>query len=312
MTLRCTMSCTPLLLIAPAAMIRTAAFDRANALAKAMQLPLHIVAFDYLQALAVAGLFAPEQIGQAREGYLQTHSLWLEKQAQLARQQGIHATSEVIWVQHPYEEILKFVNETQLALIIKDAQEESVLKRIFFTPLDWQLLRDCPAPVHLVTNNLNPLPRKVLAIVDLLRSEEQDIVFNDQIIDAGAKLAEQCDARLEVVHVFDWTAVYAKDMGYGALPLATGIYDTLGVVQQEAFAALCERHGVPVECRHFIEGAPLMSICAFAMDHLTDVIVMGTVQHKGLKKRLGSTAEQLLHQAPCSVLAIKPGRVVPS
>jgi universal stress protein E len=86
----------------------------------------------------------------------------------------------------------------------------------------------------------------------------------------------------------------------------------LGVVQQEAFAALCERHGVPVECRHFIEGAPLMSICAFAMDHLTDVIVMGTVQHKGLKKRLGSTAEQLLHQAPCSVLAIKPGRVVPS
>lgn len=68
MTLRCTMSCPPLLLIAPAAMIRTAAFDRANALAKAMQLPLHIVAFDYLQALAVAGLFAPEQIGQARKG----------------------------------------------------------------------------------------------------------------------------------------------------------------------------------------------------------------------------------------------------
>lgn len=301
-----------LLLIAPAAMIRTAAFDRANAFAKAMQLPLHIVAFDYLQALAVAGLFAPEQINQARDGYLQTRGQWLEKQAEQARQQGIHATSEVIWIKHPYEEILQFVNETQLALIIKDAEEESVLKRIFFTPLDWQLLRNCPAPVHLVTNSLNPLPRNVLAIVDLLRSEEQDIVFNDQIVDAAVKLADQCDARLELVHVYDWTAVYAQDMGYGALPLATGIYEALGVAQREAFAALCERHGVPVECRHFIEGMPLMNICEFATDHHTDVIVMGTVQHRGLKKLLGTTAEQLLHQAPCSVLAVKPGRVLQS
>jgi universal stress protein E len=37
---------------------------------------------------------------------------------------------------------------------------------------------------------------------------------------------------------------------------------------------------------------------------------MGTVQHKGLKKLLGSTAEQLLHRAPCSVLAIKPDKTL--
>ncbi|MGC6369870.1 universal stress protein [Pseudomonas sp. K2I15] len=301
-----------LLLIAPPAMTRTPSFDRANALAKAMQLPLHIVAFDYVQALAVAGLFAPEQISLAREGYLQTHRRWLEKQVELASKHGVNATCEVVWVQHPYEEILHFVNEMQLALIIKDAEEESVLKRIFFTPLDWQLLRNCPAPVHLVTNALNPQPRNVLAIVDLLRSEEQDMVFNDQIIDAAVKLAEQCDARLELVHVYDWTSVYAQDMGYGALPLATGIYEALGVAQHEAFAAMSERHGVPPECRHFIEGVPLMSICEFATLHHTDVIVMGTVQHKGVKKLLGTTAEQLLHQAPCSVLAIKPEKVLQS
>lgn len=35
-----------LLLIAPQAMTRTPAFDRAAALALAMQMPLHIVAFD--------------------------------------------------------------------------------------------------------------------------------------------------------------------------------------------------------------------------------------------------------------------------
>jgi len=72
-----------LLLIAPPTMSHTPAFERAAALAVAMQLPLHIVAFDYLQALAVAGLFAPEQIRLARDGYLRTHRQWLAEQGKL-------------------------------------------------------------------------------------------------------------------------------------------------------------------------------------------------------------------------------------
>jgi universal stress protein E len=84
----------------------------------------------------------------------------------------------------------------------------------------------------------------------------------------------------------------------------------LGTAQHEVFAAIAERHGVPLERRHFREGAPVASICAFATEHGIDVIVMGTVQHKGLSKLLGTTAEQLLHRAPCSVLAIKPGRML--
>ena len=86
----------------------------------------------------------------------------------------------------------------------------------------------------------------------------------------------------------------------------------LGKAQHEAFSAIAERHGVPPQCRHFIEGAPVPSICAFVGEHDTDVIVMGTVQHKGLSKLLGTTAEQLLHRAPCSVLAIKPGKMLQS
>ncbi|RON09925.1 hypothetical protein BK659_08410 [Pseudomonas brassicacearum] len=54
------------------------------------------------------------------------------------------------------------------------------------------------------------------------------------------------------------------------------------------------------------------TFCEFSTNHLTDIIVMGTVQHRGLNKRLGSTAEHLLHQAPCSVLAIKPGELLQS
>jgi universal stress protein E len=90
---------------------------------------------------------------------LRTHRQWLAEQGKLLERHGIQVTSEVVWVQHPYEEVLQFVNEMPLALIIKDAQQESALKRVFYTPLDWQLLRDCPVPVHLVTDDVHPRPR---------------------------------------------------------------------------------------------------------------------------------------------------------
>nr|WP_281460126.1 universal stress protein [Pseudomonas sp. P13] len=295
-----------LLLLAPDAMTRSPAFDRATELALALDLPLHIVAIDYLEVLSVAGLFAPEQVKKARDGYLETHRHWLWQQAELARRHGVEATSEVVWGKDAYQALQQYVKEMPLALIIKDAEPEPAMKRIFFTPMDWRLLRDCPVPVHLVTDARHPRPRQVLAIVDVLRSEEQDLVFNDRIVDAAVKLADQCNAQVELLHAFDWTAVYAADMGVGALPLATGLYEALGQAQHEVFESLAERHGVPPQQRHFIEGAPLSSICTFATDHQCDVIVMGTTQHRGLDKHLGSTAEQVLQRAPCSIWAIKP------
>ena len=295
-----------LLLLASPTMVHTPAFERARALALAADLPLHIVEFAYVSTLTVAGLFAPEQMKQARGNYLNTHRQWLEQLAEQTRKQGIEVTCEVVLVKHPYEEILRYVNEMSLALIIKDAEKESVLKRSFFTPLDWQLLRDCPVPVHLVTEARNPWPRRVLAIVDVLRGEDQDLVLNDQIIDAAVKLAEQCKAKLDLLHVYDWSIIYMSDLGLDEVSSAAGHYKALGNAQREVFSALAERHGVPAEHRHFVEGIPLRAICTFAAQDLTDVIVMGTVQHRGLDKYLGSTAEHLLHRAPCSVLAIKP------
>jgi len=92
-----------LLLIAPLAMTHTPAFDRAAALARVMQLPVHIVALDYSQALAVAGLFVPEQFAGPHDGYLQAHRQWLADQAALMSKHGVEVTSEVVWVQHPFE-----------------------------------------------------------------------------------------------------------------------------------------------------------------------------------------------------------------
>lgn len=303
------MSQTPrLLLIAPQQMQRSAAFERTTELAKVLQLPVHIVALDHLQPLTLVELFESRQAEQLQAAYLELHRQWLESQAQLMREQGVQVTCEARWVKHPYQEIQQFAREMPVALIIKDAHAEPAMRRIFYTPLDWRLLRDCALAVHLVTEARHPRPRRVLAIIDVLRSEDQDLQFNDEIVEAALKLAQQCDAELDLLHVYDWVAVYAKDTGAGALSLASGMYEALGEAQRDVYRAVAERHGVPPQRSHFIEGMPLQQICRFAEEHQSDVIVMGTTQHRGLHKRLGSTAEHLLLQAPCSIWAVKPPR----
>jgi nucleotide-binding universal stress UspA family protein len=56
-------------------------------------------------------------------------------------------------------------------------------------------------------------------------------------------------------------------------------------------------------------GNPATEIVRFAADTLTDVIVMGTHGRTGLERDLlGSTAEQVMREAPCSVLVVKMQR----
>lgn len=137
-----------LLLIAPTEMVRTPAFDRARALACATGAMLHIVAFDYVQALAAAGLFDHDAMAQAREGYLQVHRQWLEQQARFQRREGVQVSTEVVWARPTLAHLLEYVNDFHADTVIKDTHRVSALDRAFHRPLDWQLLRDCPAPLH--------------------------------------------------------------------------------------------------------------------------------------------------------------------
>lgn len=295
-----------LLLVAPPLMQRTPAFERAAALARAKGAALHIAAFDYVEALATAGLFEQKALEKARDGYLQRHHLWLEEEAAAQRSKGLTVTTEVVWVQRPYEEILRHVKEMPADMLIKDVQQEPALKRAFVTPLDWQLLRDCPVPLHLVTEARQPLPRKIVAAVDPFRPEEQIQDLNDQIILSARELAAHCDAELHLLHAYDLSALYAAAMGMGTQPLSAGFSEALRDSQEQAFTWLADRHGVPHECRHFLMGSPILVLTEFAASSQADVIVMGSVHRRGLNKLLGSTAEHILYQLPCSLLAIKP------
>jgi nucleotide-binding universal stress UspA family protein len=68
---------------------------------------------------------------------------------------------------------------------------------------------------------------------------------------------------------------------------------------------------IPV--RHvFLEGDPAAEIVRFAGDAGIDLIVMGTHGRTGLERLLmGSVAEKVMREAPCSVLVVKLPKGIP-
>lgn len=295
-----------ILLIAPGEMTLTPAFERAYALACATGAFLHIVAFDYVPALAVAGLLDHEAMAQAREGYLQVHRQWLEQQARFKRCIGMQVTTEVVWARSSLTHVLEYVNDFHPDLVIKDTHYVPALDRAFHRPLDWHLLRACPAHLHLVTSAAHPKPLKILAAIDLSHLEELTQGLNDRILDVASTLAASSGAVLHVLNVSHWSVMSDAPLSVPIDSLDGSLRDAIEDAQQEAFEALAERYCIKETCRHSLTGIPHKVIVLFAQQNAFDVVVLGTVYHYGKDPFIGSTAERVLNRAPCSLMIVKP------
>ena len=73
----------------------------------------------------------------------------------------------------------------------------------------------------------------------------------------------------------------------------------------EWLADLVERYGIDSSAVHVIVGTPAAEVRQLAEKIGADLIVLGTHGRHGLGLMLGSTANAVLHGAPCDVLAVK-------
>jgi universal stress protein E len=297
----------PILLIASSKMQRTPAFELAVALAKASGAELRILAVDFIRSLEVLGLFDHDTLTTLRESYLQSHRRWLEQQVRFERDLGLNCSVHVLWAERFLEEISDYVKTVQPSMLIKDVHHEPGFKRVFATPLDWHLLRECACPVQFVTQTRHALPQKVVAAVNLYRTRDADLRLNDRIIALARELAGQWGAKVHVLYAYDWSAIYASGFTMlGAMPIETGFVEALLDAHEEAFTSLCDRFAIEEHRRHFLTGVPEPTISAFARENDVDLLVMGTLPRHHLDKMVGNTAELLLAHAPCSVLIVKP------
>jgi nucleotide-binding universal stress UspA family protein len=221
-------------------------------------------------------------------------------------------------------EVLRNVHD----LVIKAPEDPDWIDRLFGSD-DMHLLRKCPCPVWLVKHS-RPTPcRRVLAAVDVDADHPSPELavrhaLNVKILELAVSLALADFAELHVAHA--WTAVGESALRGALLRHPDSEVDTyVERVRQQHERDLDDllrevtdtRSGDAVRYlspqRHLVKGAPQKEIPQLASNLEVDVVVMGTVARTGVPGFIiGNTAEAILEQLDCSVLAVKPeGFVTP-
>ncbi|TXH05888.1 MAG: universal stress protein [Nevskiaceae bacterium] len=298
---------TRILLLADPSLQRTPALDAAARMAKAAGARLHINVFDASDTIAAMKWMQPDLAQPAMDAYTEVRRAWAVTEAQVLQAQGIDAVGDAAWARPAIDEMLEQIGELKPDLVIKDVHHEPALRRIFLTPLDWQLLRQCPAQLLLVNSAAAVPPRRVLAAIDPVRGGPGGHDFNRKIVQDALGFAIQCDAELHLVTAFDAAVLTGFGAAEAGAVVTTELFETLRDSHRQVFDEVADAYGVPAGRRHFLYGPPAAAIAEFAGQHHTDVIAVGASSRHGVERfLLGSTAESLCENAPCNLLAIKP------
>ncbi len=222
----------------------------------------------------------------------------------------------------PFLEIIREVLRNDHDLVIKTAESGGLLDRVFGSD-DMHLLRKCPCPVLLVKPESSKTYQRILAAVDVddtFSTEELNTrhQLNSQILELANSLTLSESAELHIVHA--WVAIgESKLQGTRAgIPMEEIIAYTedinqqheqnLSILMDEMINNLGQGSLKYIKLqKHLLKGPPRKVIPALCKDIKADLVVMGTVARTGISGFfMGNTAETILNQLDCSVLAVKP------
>ncbi len=202
-------------------------------------------------------------------------------------------------------------------LLVKSAENPSWTERLFGSE-DMHLLRKCPCPVWLMRPDEEVSYRTVLAAIDVDPDVSDDAQeLNDNILELASALAVADFAALHVLHVWDspeagFVRLWADDPASAERSVLSGASTRHREAAERQLGRLAQslgseayRHLAPK--LHVIHGNPRDTIPAQAAQLGAQLVVMGTVARKGVAGVLiGNTAEDVLDQLRCAVLALKP------
>ena len=223
----------------------------------------------------------------------------------------------------PFLKIVHEVLQNGRDLVVKMSEDPDWLDRLFGSN-DMHLLRKCPCPVWLIKSHEAKAYKRILAAVDVDDDHLPDYLnaqesLNRQILEMASSMALADFADLHIVHV--WDAVdedlfsafsmehvnedkinrYVEDIRRrNTVNLNSLINDVASAGMGGALKYL-KPH------KHILRGSARKEIPLLAKSINADLIVMGTVARTGISGFfIGNTAETILNQIDCSVLAIKP------
>jgi universal stress protein A len=125
----------------------------------------------------------------------------------------------------------------------------------------------------------------------------------DDVINKGLALAEAFEARISLVHVVEFAQVDLSNEL--VMPQELELDQELLALAEKRMQELVDKYSLQDKTRFVRQGSTKREILNIAEQEGIDLIIIGSHGREGLQLLLGSTANAVLHGAPCDVLAVR-------
>ena len=213
-----------------------------------------------------------------------------------------------VLVGRPFLEIVRTVLQNGHDLVIK-SKASSHYRFAALGSTDMHVFRKCPCPVWVVRSESGQCQR-ILAAVDVGREEREATALARRVLEIATSLAEVEKSQLSVTYA--WSLPYEDTLRSPRSGLPQREVDRMAAEEEQLRTTRLEAllNEVAPSAKPSLlvkKGHPTDVIAELVEQSDIDLIIMGTVGRTGIPGFfIGNTAEEILGQIDCSVLAIKP------
>ncbi|BFT30371.1 universal stress protein UspE [Alteromonas sp. D210916BOD_24] len=248
-------------------------------------------------------MLSPDEREAMRDAVTKEHAKALSKHL---KELGFSNTDIVVeWNNRAYEPIIHYTINNHVDLVVKATKKHDDLASVIFTPTDWHLMRKCPSPVLLVKEHDWPEGGEIIAAVNVGSEDSEHAALNDKISMIANDYASLLKGKVNLVNSYPSTPLNI------AIEVPEFDPDTYHnsvknhhISEMRTHAA---KYGIAEDKCMVKEGLPEKVIPQVAKDIDAELVIIGTVGRVGISAALiGNTAEHVIDELNCDVLAIKP------
>ena len=285
--------------------IKPRVLDKALQFAEQGNIGIHLLKVEYEPVTELTQVLTRQQICDIRQHSILRHQGYLTQLCHDIQKRGIRCDHRIVWHRHLPEAIEENVRLLTPDLVIKPISAEN--QNPYAMPVERRLLRYCEAPMLLLQDSDN-VTGPVLAAIDPTNPESVHQHLDDSVL--------QCSQMISRLMRVPWHVISA----YIDCNDCPSIAET-GNIKEELSEQIALWHGAKLEEKlencplpdshiHLLPGTPESRIPQLAKSIEAQLVVMGTVGKCGLPDAwLGYTAERVLAQLQCDVLALPPDQI---
>ncbi len=246
-------------------------------------------------------------LDRMRESFSKEKNEKLEAIAAPIREKGIDVETKIMSGKASVEIIREVIRgEHDLAMSVAKGQNSK--QTGFFGHTARRLLRQCPCAVWLVTPGATPKLKHVLGCVDAASDQASDAELNDKVFELASSISKYDNSRFSILYAWrmDDEALLSSRL---TPDLVEEYVRDDRQYKRKLFDKFLAQHESSVESKnvHMIKGRAPEVIASFVREQQVDLVVMGTIARSWLSGMfIGNTAEKILDNIECSVLALKP------